>query len=31
MDGLNYERLYAHRFRDVDQATRQAVWREIAR
>jgi len=31
MDGLNYERLYAHRFRDVDQASRQAVWREIAR
>ena len=31
MDGLNYERLYAYRFRDVDQATRQAVWREIAR
>ena len=31
MDALNYERLYAYRFRDVDQATRQAVWREIAR
>lgn len=29
--GLNYERLYAYRFRDVDQAARQAVWREIAR
>jgi hypothetical protein len=29
--GLNYERLYAYRFRDVDQASRQAVWREIAR
>lgn len=28
--GLNYERLYAYRFRDVDQASRQAVWREIA-
>jgi SAM-dependent methyltransferase len=29
--GINYERLYAYRFRDVDQAARQAVWREIAR
>ncbi len=29
--GINYERLYAYRFRDVDQAGRQAVWREIAR
>ena len=29
--GLNYERLYEYRFRDVDQASRQAVWREIAR
>ncbi len=29
--GINYERLYAYRFRDVDQASRQAVWREIAR
>jgi Methyltransferase domain len=29
--GLNYERLYAYRFRDVDQAGREAVWREIAR
>ncbi|MGH3279995.1 MAG: class I SAM-dependent methyltransferase [Trebonia sp.] len=28
--GLNYERLYAYRFRGVDQASRQAVWREIA-
>lgn len=28
--GLNYERLYAYRFRDVDQESRQAVWREIA-
>lgn len=28
--GINYERLYAYRFRDVDQAARQAVWREIA-
>ena len=29
--GLNYERLYEYRFRDVDQASRQAVWQEIAR
>jgi hypothetical protein len=29
--GINYERLYAYRFRDVDQAGRQAVWGEIAR
>jgi SAM-dependent methyltransferase len=29
--GINYERLYEYRFRDVDQASRQAVWREIAR
>jgi hypothetical protein len=29
--GLNYERLYEYRFRDIDQASRQAVWREIAR
>src|ERR1700758_1852958 len=29
--GINYERLYAYRFRDVDQARRQAVWNEIAR
>ena len=28
---INYERLYDCRFRDVDQAGRQAVWREIAR
>jgi SAM-dependent methyltransferase len=28
--GLNYERLYDYRFRGVDQASRQAVWREIA-
>jgi SAM-dependent methyltransferase len=28
--GINYERLYEYRFRDVDQAARQAVWREIA-
>jgi SAM-dependent methyltransferase len=26
---LNYERLYAYRFRDVDQDARIAVWREI--
>jgi SAM-dependent methyltransferase len=31
MTGMNYERLYAYRFRDVDQASRQAVWQEIAR
>ena len=30
-DGINYERLYTYRFRDVDQAARRAVWREIAR
>lgn len=29
--GINYERLYTYRLRDVDQASRQAVWREIAR
>jgi SAM-dependent methyltransferase len=29
--GINYQRLYAYRFRDVDQASRAAVWREIAR
>jgi len=29
--GMNYERLYEYRFRDVDQASRQAVWQEIAR
>jgi len=27
---INYERLYAYRFRDVDQAQRQRVWHEIA-
>jgi hypothetical protein len=27
---LNYERLYAYRFRDIDQEARIAVWREIA-
>jgi SAM-dependent methyltransferase len=31
MNGINYQRLYAYRFRDVDQAGREAVWREIAR
>jgi SAM-dependent methyltransferase len=29
--GINYERLYAWRFRNIDQAERQEVWREIAR
>ena len=28
--GINLERLYAYRFRDVDQVGKQAVWREIA-
>lgn len=28
---INYQQLYAYRFRDVDQASRRAVWREIAR
>ncbi len=28
---INYERMYAYRFRDVDQASREAVWRELAR
>jgi hypothetical protein len=27
---MNYERLYEYRFRNVDQAARIAVWREIA-
>jgi hypothetical protein len=27
---MNYERLYDYRFKDIDQARRQAVWREIA-
>jgi hypothetical protein len=27
---MNYERLYEYRFRDVDQASRAAVWGEIA-
>ena len=29
--GINFERLYEYRFRDVDQAARQRVWQEIAR
>jgi SAM-dependent methyltransferase len=28
--GINYERLYAYRFRGIDQTGRRAVWREIA-
>lgn len=28
---FDYQRLYDYRFRGVDQASRQAVWREIAR
>jgi SAM-dependent methyltransferase len=28
---INYQRMYAYRFRDVDQESRQAVWNEIAR
>lgn len=31
LPGINYQRLYAYRFRDVDQVRRQSVWREIAR
>lgn len=31
VNDINYERLYDYRFRDVDQAARQAVWGEIAR
>jgi len=27
---MNYERLYAYRFRDIDQAARLRVWEEIA-
>jgi SAM-dependent methyltransferase len=27
---MNYQRLYEYRFRDVDQQSREAVWREIA-
>ena len=29
--GINFERMYAWRFHNVDQRRRQAVWREIAR
>jgi hypothetical protein len=29
--GIDYERLYQYRFRDVEQTGRLAVWREIAR
>ena len=29
-DRMNYERLYQYRFRDVDQGTREAVWKPIA-
>jgi SAM-dependent methyltransferase len=29
--GINYQRLYTYRFRDIDQGDRHAVWREIAR
>src|SRR5215475_1648183 len=29
--GMNYERMYEYRFRHVDQASRQAVWQEIAK
>src|SRR5262245_22275986 len=29
-DGINYERLYACRFRDIDGSRREAVWQEIA-
>lgn len=28
--GIDYQRLYEYRFRDVDQVSRQAVWHEIA-
>jgi hypothetical protein len=30
MQPVNYERLYAYRFRDVDQAARERVWAPIA-
>ena len=29
MSSINYDRLYEYRFKDVDQASRQAVWNEI--
>src|SRR5579862_1677501 len=28
--GIDYQRLYEYRFRKVDQARRQAIWKEIA-
>ena len=28
--GIDYQRLYEYRFRDIDQGSRQAVWQEIA-
>src|ERR1700677_103184 len=28
--GIDYQRLYEYRFREVDQVSRQAVWAEIA-
>lgn len=28
---MNYERIYAHRFRDINQADREAVWEELSR
>ena len=30
VDGINYQRLYEYRFREVDQRARAAVWAEIA-
>jgi SAM-dependent methyltransferase len=30
LGGMDYQRLYEYRFRDVDQAARSAVWRVIA-
>ncbi len=27
---MNYERIYAYRFRDIDQADREIVWRELS-
>jgi SAM-dependent methyltransferase len=29
--GINYQRMYAYRFRDIDQVRRRSVWQEIAR
>jgi len=31
VSGINSQRLYEYRFRDVNQAARNAVWREVAR